>query len=98
MLGMDEAAVVGVLAAAAASASLPRLGGMARLNGVAIVSDRVRCFSHVGGGPLLVRPMLRPQSPLTRLPFLRGVISILWILLIVVLVLVVLGFVGRGRL
>jgi hypothetical protein len=33
--------VLDVLTAADASPSLPRLGGMARPNGVAIVSDRV---------------------------------------------------------
>ena len=73
---MDESAVLSVLAAADAAPSLPRLGGMARPNGVAIVSERVWCFSRTGGGPVSVRPMPRSRSSLARLPFLRGLIKL----------------------
>jgi uncharacterized protein YqhQ len=73
---VDEWDVLDVLAAADASASLPRLGGMARPNGVAIVSDRVWCFSRVEGGPVLLRPMPQVQSRLARLPFLRGLVKL----------------------
>jgi uncharacterized protein YqhQ len=74
---VDESAVLDILAAADASASLPRLGGMARANGVAIVSERVWCFSRVGGGPVAIRSMPQTQSRLARLPFLRGLVT-LW--------------------
>jgi Protein of unknown function (DUF1385) len=73
---VDEAAVLRVLAAADASPSLPRLGGMARPNGVAIVSDRVWCFSRAAGGPLSVRPMPQTAPRLAELPFLRGLVKL----------------------
>jgi uncharacterized protein YqhQ len=73
---VDDSAVLDVLAAADASASLPRLGGMARPNGVAIVSDRVWCFSRADGGPVSLRPMPQVQSRLGRLPFIRGLVKL----------------------
>ena len=73
---MDESAVLDVLAAADASASLPRLGGMARPNGVAIVSERVWCFSRADGGPVAVRSMPQARSQVARLPFLRGLVKL----------------------
>ena len=73
---MDESAVLEILAAADASASLPRLGGMARPNGVAIVSERVWCFSPVDGGPVALRSMPQTQSRIARLPFLRGLVKL----------------------
>ena len=65
-----------VLASADASASLPRLGGMARPNGVAIVSERVWCFSRADGGAVALRSMPQAQSRLARLPFLRGLVKL----------------------
>jgi uncharacterized protein YqhQ len=73
---VDESAVLEVLAAADASASLPRLGGMARPNGVAIVSERVWCFSRADGGPLSLRSMPQVEARVARLPFLRGLVKL----------------------
>jgi uncharacterized protein YqhQ len=73
---VDDSAVLAVLAEADASAELPKLGGMARPNGVAIVSERVWCFSRVEGGPLPVRAMPQTRRQLFRLPFLRGLVKL----------------------
>jgi len=73
---VDDEAVVGILTAADASASLPRLGGMARPNGVAIVSDRVWGFSRADGGPATTRRMPQARSRAARLPFLRGLVKL----------------------
>ena len=69
---MDDAAVLEVLAGADASPSLPRLGGMARPDGVAIVSERIWCLSRVGGGAPAAGRMPRPPELVARLPFVRG--------------------------
>jgi hypothetical protein len=68
--------VLEVLAAADDAASLPQLGGMARPNGVAIVSERVWCFSPADGGALTLRPMPRTTSRFARLPLLRGLVKL----------------------
>ena len=68
--------MLAVLAEADASAVLPRLGGMARPNGVAIVSERVWCFSRVEGGPLHVRSMPRARGGIARWPFVRGLVKL----------------------
>ena len=73
---VDDEAVVRVLAAADAAQSLPRLGGMARPDGVAIVSERVWCFSRTDGGPVSVRAMPQVRSRAARLPFLRGLVKL----------------------
>jgi uncharacterized protein DUF1385 len=71
-LRVDDAAVLQVLAEADSSPSLPRLGGLARPDGVAIVSERVWCFSRVAGGPPAAGQMPRPPALVTRLPLVRG--------------------------
>jgi uncharacterized protein YqhQ len=73
---VDDEAVLEVLGAADGSASLPRLGGMARPNGVAIVSERVWCFSRADGGPVSVRAMPQVHWRAARLPFLRGLVKL----------------------
>lgn len=73
---MDDSAVLAVLADADASASLPRLGGMARPNGVAIVSERFWSFSRADEAVVSLRPMPRPPTALARLPFVRGLVKI----------------------
>jgi hypothetical protein len=73
---MDDRAVLAVLAAADASPSLPQLGGMARPDGVAIVSEHFWSFSRAGETAVSVRPMPRPRTPLARLPFLRGLVKL----------------------
>src|SRR5438067_284128 len=69
---VDDAAVLALLTEADSAPSLPRLGGMARPDGVAIVSERVWCFSRTGGEPLSTGPMPRPPALLVRLPLARG--------------------------
>jgi uncharacterized protein DUF1385 len=68
---VDDVAVLAVLAEADSAAALPRLGGMARPDGVAIVSERVWCFSRTGGAVSSGR-MPSPPQLLTRLPLARG--------------------------
>ena len=69
---VDDAAVLDVLAEADASPALPRLGGLARPDGVAIVSERVWCFSRADGGAASGQ-MPRPPALVGRLPLVRGV-------------------------
>jgi uncharacterized protein YqhQ len=56
--------------------SLPRLGGMARPNGVVIVSERHWAFAGVDGS-LREGPMPHPPESLQRLPLARGLVR-LW--------------------
>ena len=60
-----------MLAHADAHESLPRLGGMARADGVVIASDRFWAFARTDGA---VREGVMPRPPerLSRLPLLRG--------------------------
>ncbi len=69
---VDDAAVLALLAEADASLALPGLGGMARPNGVAIVSQRVWCYSRTDGAAVSTGRMPRPPARLARLPFARG--------------------------
>lgn len=73
---MDDQAVLAVLAEADAAASVPRLGGMARPDGVAIVSEDFWSFSRVGEPAPSVRPMPCPRWRLARLPFIRGLVKL----------------------
>src|SRR6476469_4765305 len=56
--------------------SLPRLGGMARPNGVVIVSERYWAFAGVDGS-LREGSMPRPPEVLHRIPLARGLVR-LW--------------------
>ena len=69
---MDDAAVLAVLARADASGAMPRLGGLARPDGVAIVSERSWCFSHTDGVTFRSGPMPTPPVLVVRLPLIRG--------------------------
>jgi hypothetical protein len=60
-----------VLVRADASGSLPRLGGMARPDGVVIVSERFWAFAR-GDGHLLEGRMPSPPATLARIPLARG--------------------------
>jgi hypothetical protein len=60
-----------VLARADATGSLPRLGGMARPDGVVIVSERFWAFARRDGG-LLEGAMPAPPAALQRIPLARG--------------------------
>jgi len=68
---VDDAAVLAILAEADTAAELPRLGGLARPDGVAIVSERVWCFSRAAGG-LSSGRMPRPPALAARVPLVRG--------------------------
>src|SRR2546425_12817699 len=65
-----------LLKSADAALSLPRLGGMARPNGVVIVSERRWAFAGVGGS-LREGEMPHPPGVLQRLPLARGLLR-LW--------------------
>ena len=69
---MNDATVLELLAEADRAPALPRLGGMARPHGVAIVSERVWCFSRADDGALSSGPMPHPPPLLARLPLVRG--------------------------
>lgn len=73
---VDDLTVLAVLAEADAATSLPRLGGMARPDGVAIVSERFWSFSRADESSVSVRPMPLRRSPLARLPFVRGLVKL----------------------
>jgi hypothetical protein len=73
---MDDAAVLAVLADADAATVLPRLGGMARPNGVAIVSERVWCFSGVDIAAPVIRAMPIPRGGAARWPLVRGLVKL----------------------
>ena len=68
--------VAHLLRRADAARSLPRLGGMARPNGVVIVSERRWAFAGVDGS-LREGRMPRPPELLHRLPLARGLVR-LW--------------------
>jgi len=72
---MDDVAVVTILRGADASRTLPRLGGMARAGGVAIVSEQIWSYSRVDGG---VSSSTMPQTPalLVKLPLVRGLVKL----------------------
>jgi uncharacterized protein YqhQ len=55
--------------------ALPRLGGMARPNGVVIVSERFWAFAGTDGS-LREGTMLQPPELLHRLPFARGLVRL----------------------
>jgi len=68
---VDDAAVLEVLAAADAASTLPRLGGMARPDGVVIVSERFWAFAG-SDGSLREGEMPRTPELFHRLPLVRG--------------------------
>src|SRR3954471_23298698 len=72
---MDRARVLEVLAKADGSAELPRMGGMARADGVVIASADHWAFAARDGS---VRQGSMPQPPekLRRVPLLRGLIRL----------------------
>ena len=67
--------VLSVLERADSTTALPRLGGMARPNGVVIVSERYWAFAGTDGS---VREglMLQPPEVLQRLPLARGLVRL----------------------
>jgi uncharacterized protein YqhQ len=57
------------------SQALPRLGGMARPDGVAIVSERFWAFAGIDG-TLREGPMPAPRERLRKIPLLRGLVRL----------------------
>jgi len=72
---MADQATLEVLAHADAAAKLPRLGGMARPNGVVIVSEHFWAFAGTDGS---LREGTMPPAPraLRRIPLLRGLVRL----------------------
>lgn len=73
--GVDRGAVLRGLEQADAAARVPRLGGMARANGVVIVSERFWAFAGVDGS---LREGRMPQAPqsLRKIPIARGLVRL----------------------
>lgn len=72
----DVGETADLLRRADAALALPRLGGMARPNGVVIVSERHWAFAGVDGS-LREGPMPHPPELLQKLPLARGLVR-LW--------------------
>src|SRR3954447_14072957 len=72
-MGADEA--LALLERAQARRHLPRLGGMARPNGVVMVSERYWAFAGVDGS-LREGPMPQPPELLQRVPLARGLVRL----------------------
>jgi uncharacterized protein YqhQ len=72
---MDRDLVLDVLGRADGAAALPRLGGMARTDGVVIVSEHHWAFAGVDGS---LREGRMPQAPssLRRVPLVRGLLRL----------------------
>lgn len=70
-VGMAPDAALDTLARADGAAALPRLGGMARPNGVVIVSERFWAFATTSG-ELLEGELPPARRRLARIPLVRG--------------------------
>jgi uncharacterized protein YqhQ len=73
--GVEHSAVLRELDRGDRAAGLPRLGGMARADGVVIVSERFWAFAGVDG-TLREGLMPRPPRTLRAVPFIRGLIRL----------------------
>jgi uncharacterized protein DUF1385 len=72
---VDDAVVLSVLARADGAAILPRLGGMARSDGVFIASERSWAFSSVAGS-VAEGALPRTSCHLKRVPLVRGLLRL----------------------
>jgi uncharacterized protein YqhQ len=72
---VDREAVLEVLAKADATAALPRMGGMARADGVVIASAEHWAFAARDGG-VRQGSMPQPSEALRRVPLVRGLIRL----------------------
>ena len=72
---VDQAHVLTELEHADGSAALPRLGGMARADGVVIVSERFWACASVDGS-LREGRMPKPPQALRRIPLVRGLVRL----------------------
>lgn len=75
LLGMEQHAVLHLLERGDRASALPRLGGMARADGVVIVSEHYWAFAGVDGS-LREGTMPRPPRTLRAIPFLRGLVRL----------------------
>jgi uncharacterized protein YqhQ len=75
LVWMDRADVLALLGRADESSALPRLGGMARADGVVIASERYWAFARRDG---TVREGAMPSPPafLRRIPLVRGLLRL----------------------
>jgi uncharacterized protein YqhQ len=72
---MDRGAVLTHLEQGDRAAAVPRLGGMARADGVVIVSERYWAFAGVDGS-LREGTMPRPPRVVRRIPLVRGLVRL----------------------
>src|SRR5256885_15881442 len=72
---MDRDGVVSVLRRAEQAAELPRLGGMARAEGVVIASERFWAFARRDGS-ISEGTMPAPPAAVRRVPLLRGLVRL----------------------
>jgi uncharacterized protein YqhQ len=72
---VDRDHVLELLARADSTADLPRLGGMARADGVVIASERFWAFA-ARDGSLREGPMPAPPGSVRRIPLLRGLVRL----------------------
>src|SRR5438067_11338319 len=72
---MDRAAILSLLAKADAASALPRLGGMARADGVVIASERFWAFAR-RDGTVQEGDMPAPPRFIRRVPLLRGLVRL----------------------
>jgi uncharacterized protein YqhQ len=75
LVGMDRADVLALLRRADTTADLPRLGGMARADGVVIASERFWAFARKDGS-VQEGTMPSPPSFTRRVPLLRGLLRL----------------------
>jgi uncharacterized protein YqhQ len=73
--GVDQAAVLTDLERGDLAARVPRLGGMARADGVVIVSERFWAFAGVDGS-LREGRMPQPPQALRKIPIARGLVRL----------------------
>ena len=72
---MDRVAILSILRRADEATDLPRLGGMARANGVVIASERFWAFAR-RDGRIQEGAMPSPPAFFRRVPFVRGLLRL----------------------
>jgi uncharacterized protein YqhQ len=75
LVGMDRAGVIALLRRADETADLPRLGGMARADGVVIASERFWAFARRDGS-IQEGTMPSPPALTRRIPLVRGLLRL----------------------
>jgi uncharacterized protein YqhQ len=75
LVPMDRAAVIALLRRADSTAALPRLGGMARADGVVIASERFWAFARRDGS-IQEGTMPSPPAFARRIPLVRGLVRL----------------------